>query len=536
MPADNRIRLPLDLPGYEESIAKIRQLINAIKEIQAQKIKLASADKKLSDEYDAGNNQWSERKKQVRSYYTELAKLGTEINRISKAEKKWQQYAAGWGDFKGIMAQESEIQRLHSMSWRLEGTGGLGMNFKGLQKKKAYPRWGGVPKPEQSAMRDLAGAANAGFWEKDFSGGMNKATRATRNHKGAADANSRSIGIEARNFKWMLGFVLMGVNALTKFTGEAKIFGSLWGLLGKAMGFIIDMIILPLAPIIFWVAEGMYWLGTMIHGINTAATDAHPVLGVLLTVFEAIVAVAILDGIAKLITGVSLLETTGLGAALKIGWLATLLRGILAFGTIMIVLYVLDKTGLSDWIARTQWKVMNFGRGLAWQVGQWISDIMVAIGYVAVQKLDELLSLINNNAVLSTLLGGSLSGVQSRVDTLLAGGKDHFSNWSMFSSSNPYWSQLGTSGTNPLAWNDQANARWDELYPDGYSFYGNTLGDGEWGYRTSAPTTEVTDNRVTVENINLYADLDSIEGIIDESMERQLARQDRVYSRYFGNY
>lgn len=540
---DDEIRLPVDLPGYDDSIQQLNKIIESILKVQATKDKLIKTDKELADAYGRGEGSWKKRRKQADEYYKSLTAINAELDRMNKAGKTWASYISGWNDFKKTMRGESEKQRLHSMSWRLEGTGGLGLSFKGLKEKTKkvipdYPRWGGIPKKEAAIMRGLAGAASGGFYDLDFNKGMSKATKRQKEHGDAAGRTNRILGIEARTFKWMLGFALMGTNAIKKLTSESKIFNSLWGLIGKAFGFILDMIILPLAPFIMWIAEGMFAVGEGIYKVMSGAMEANPWLAGLLSIMTLLTGAAIAVGLVKLVAGFFGIEGAAYAATKAAALLGISLKLLAAAAVIGVVLYLLDQTGLSDWISKTQWKFVNLSLGIATVFKEALLTVADFFYEALLNKIDAFFSKIQQSpfGFLFPGIGNARAGVEYLKSQIPTGEE----RWATAFTNNPYFNALGlTNSLNPFTQNANMNARWRELYPDPYTFYGNALGEQLVGWRNAGPGWVGAGqgapgpiNNLTVNTMNIGIDPTDFNDLYEEASRRAWDSQNRSVIGY----
>lgn len=530
--ADNEIRLPLDIPGYAEAMRKVKELIATIRKLEAQRERLIATDKRLIGTYEEGSRQMDTQIRQAKKFYKALDALAIKYADVRAAHEAWLEALKKAGkEYRSAMMQEDEIQRLHSMSWRLEDAAGLGLQFKGLRSKKPYPRWGGIPKPEASRMRDLAGAANAGFWSQEFTKGMNKATRATAKHKSAADQNSRALSIEARRFKWMLGFALMGVNALKKLTGESKIFSAMWSLLGKALGFVIDMIILPLAPVLVWIAKALFWVGGFIKDINDAAKKAGPEVGILVSLFEILTGVAILAGLYKLITGINLIEAFAAAAGIKVSWLYGLIKGLAVVWVAMIVLKIADDTGVANFMAKTYWVALNFLKGMYWSYMDWIAKAFES-QFAWILEFRDMI--INAAKEIRAILFGEEPGFGGGGVGGRRGDGSTNQRYSYIGGPNPYLTELGLAGYDPSMgdWWPLIDKRWEEKYPGGWTTFGDQFDSFGYTGRSGAAQMNI-DQSTNIGTVNLTADLDSIDALADEAIEKALARRERTVARYY---
>lgn len=606
---NNRIELPLDLPGYEEAIRKITELIRKIKEIEAQQKILAKSEKQLTESYSKGETTLEARDKQLNEYYDSLARLSVELLKARKLKSEWSKYAVAISenDVKalekysanlmklgeigasaktainlqfntadlesaksGIESIKSELKDLiqtqsevidsgEDVSSELEDLSKSGLGVKeedlnlvskyvdelkeldslkvkapeletpipvpdagdvgaleqGLGTLTEYVDWvkdleslkikapefetptpvpdtgGGVIEQEFGSLTKEAGLKSrlerfkertseslSSLLSRDFTKGMDDATDSTRDHKSAADSNSRAISIEARRFKWMLGFILMGTNAIKKIAGQTQVFSKMWEILGSAFGFIIDMVIMPMIPFVIWLVTGLYNVGKAIKDINDKASDVHPVLGALVSLFEILVGAAIVDGIFSLVTGSSLLGSSLLGAfgasTLLIGALEILAAGVI----VAIVLKIFDKTGLSDWIARSAWMMYNA-----------LQDI---VNYMSELFQDIIDFLITNSLRAIPIVGIAMAETYEKYRAMIEGDKEKEAMYDYQSQlSLRYAIELLKPGSNPIMamanalrktsseyteghvpFTESTEETWRQMYPEPWTFYG----------------------------------------------------------------
>ena len=80
-------------------------------------------------------------------------------------------------------------------------------------------------------------------------------------------ATKEAMMKKIRTFKFYLGLLMMGWNLAKKVLGNTQIMSKGLGLLNTAFGFILDMIFLPLLPLLIAIVKAMFWLGETIHGV-----------------------------------------------------------------------------------------------------------------------------------------------------------------------------------------------------------------------------------------------------------------------------
>lgn len=161
-----------------------------------------------------------------------------------------------------------------------------------------------------------------------------------------------------RSFKFYLGLTMMFYNLTKKIIGNTQILSKAWNMVGSSLGFILDVIFLPLLPIIMEIVKGLFWVGKTIHNVMVALHNAHPWLDKIFSLFLLITGAAIISQLTGLSTifleWSSLLGITGVAGKLEalyglLGLVGNLLASIgLGVGLGALALAFLDLIGLTD--------------------------------------------------------------------------------------------------------------------------------------------------------------------------------------------
>lgn len=91
-----------------------------------------------------------------------------------------------------------------------------------------------------------------------------------------------------RGLKWTLGLLVMLHNVFRKFTSGTKVISQVLSMFSSGLGFLLDMIILPLLPLLIEMVMTIYGIGKAVKSFNDDLTDIHPVLGYLASIIELI--------------------------------------------------------------------------------------------------------------------------------------------------------------------------------------------------------------------------------------------------------
>lgn len=91
-----------------------------------------------------------------------------------------------------------------------------------------------------------------------------------------------------RSLKWTLGLLVMLHNVFRKFTSGTKVISQVLSMFSSGLGFLLDMIILPLLPLLIEMVMTIYGIGKAVKSFNDDLTDIHPVLGYLASIIELI--------------------------------------------------------------------------------------------------------------------------------------------------------------------------------------------------------------------------------------------------------
>lgn len=164
-----------------------------------------------------------------------------------------------------------------------------------------------------------------------------------------------------RSFKFYLGLTMMFYNLTKKILGNTQVLSKAWNMVGSAFGFILDMVFLPLLPIIMTIVKALFWVGQRIHDIMVAAHNLHPWLDKIFSLFLLITGALIiskLTGIGTIfLEWSSLLGVAGVAGKLEIlygllGLVGNLLANIaVGTGIGLLVLAFLDLIGVTDWFS-----------------------------------------------------------------------------------------------------------------------------------------------------------------------------------------
>jgi len=76
-----------------------------------------------------------------------------------------------------------------------------------------------------------------------------------------------------RRYRWFQSLILVTLNFLRVISGVSPVLGSIMSMLGTGLGFILNMILIPLIPLFVWLMKGLIWIGMKIKELN----EKHPI-------------------------------------------------------------------------------------------------------------------------------------------------------------------------------------------------------------------------------------------------------------------
>jgi len=72
----------------------------------------------------------------------------------------------------------------------------------------------------------------------------------------------------ARQYRWFQSLILVTLNFLRVVSGVSPVLGAIMSMLGTGLGYILNVILIPLIPLFVWILRGLIWIGKALDNLN----------------------------------------------------------------------------------------------------------------------------------------------------------------------------------------------------------------------------------------------------------------------------
>jgi len=205
-----------------------------------------------------------------------------------------------------------------------------------------------------------------------------------------------------RRYRWFQSLILVTLNFLRVISGVSPVLGSIMSMLGTGLGFILNMILIPLIPLFVWLMKGLIWIGMKIKELN----EKHPIKdGFGLGSLIGLIALA-LPGLWALVQAMGLTAWSAGQLGLSVGGVIGVMKLLGGVGGLVLaglaLGFVLWKLGVLDALHKINYAIWRFLWDIPRMVGE-VFDHVKTVGIV--QGVADILLLLFSYAVEWSYLG-----------------------------------------------------------------------------------------------------------------------------------